>query len=117
VLDRKDISFIATSIITSSRWAGETFSAARRAAPQTRPDVKAAIRPDKQWFVKRSRRLIDELIGLLGEENIILTPRPNNNDAPKNRYTNRPWTKPNGNGNGGSYGAKGPASPAVTRFN
>jgi DNA polymerase-3 subunit alpha len=85
-------------------------------SPSTRADVKATIRPDKQWFVKPSRRLIDELIGLLGEENIILTPRPANTDAPKNRYTNRPWSKPNGNGNGGSN-AKGPASAAVTRFN
>jgi hypothetical protein len=82
-------------------------------APSTRADVKATIRPDKQWFVKPSRRLIDELIGLLGEENLILTPRPTNNDAPKSRYTNRPWSKGNGNGNG----AKGPASAAVTRFN
>jgi hypothetical protein len=85
-------------------------------SPSSRPDVKAAIRPDKQWFVKPSRRLLDELIGLLGEENIILIPRQANNDAPKSRYTNRPWSKPNGNGNGSSN-AKGPASAAVTRFN
>ncbi len=78
--------------------------------PASRPDVNATIRPDKQWFVKPSRKLVDELVGLLREENLLLRPKPM---APKQngngRSFNRPGQRP--------AGQAGPASAAVTRFN
>ena len=44
--------------------------------PATRGDVMTTIRPDKQWFVKPCRRLVDEFRGLLGEKNVRLRPKP-----------------------------------------
>jgi len=86
--------------------------------PSCRRDVCATVRPDKQWFVKPSRRLVDELVGLLKEENLLLRPKQaagNGRSGP--------------NGNGGRFyrpvprqgslipGAQNaPSSQAVTRF-
>jgi len=44
--------------------------------PHTRSDVCATVRLDRKWFVQPSRRLVDELVGLLGEENLVLLPKP-----------------------------------------
>jgi DNA polymerase-3 subunit alpha len=43
--------------------------------PSARGDVRTTIRLDRQWFVRPTRRLVDELVGLLGEENLLLAPR------------------------------------------
>ncbi|MFB3891393.1 MAG: DNA polymerase III subunit alpha [Phycisphaerae bacterium] len=86
--------------------------------PAGRPDVKAFIRPDKTWHVQPSRRLVDELVGLLGEENLVLRPKA----------METPRRSGYGRGNGTYYSNKpaparqgtlinGQASPAVTRFN
>ncbi len=42
--------------------------------PATRGDVRTIVRLDRPWCVRPNRRLIDELVGLLGEENIVLRP-------------------------------------------
>ena len=76
--------------------------------PATRGDVRCLLRPDRKWFVKPNRKLMDELIGLLGEENLTLSPKPL--AAPNNRRGN--WQR-----NGAPSGQNGVASEAVTRFN
>jgi hypothetical protein len=43
--------------------------------PSGRGDVCTTIRLDKSWFVQPTRRLVDELVGLLGQEQIVLSPR------------------------------------------
>ena len=43
--------------------------------PSTRSDVCTKIRLDKQWAIAPTRRLVDELVGLLGQENLVLVPR------------------------------------------
>ena len=78
-------------------------------APLTRPDARAIVRPDAQWFVAPTRKLIDELVGLLGEENLVLEPKP----MESGRSRNNNW---NGQYRGKSNG-NGVASAAVTRFN
>ena len=78
-------------------------------APLTRPDARAIVRPDAQWFVAPTRKLIDELVGLLGEENLVLKPKP----MESGRSRNNNW---NGQYRGKSNG-NGVASAAVTRFN
>jgi len=82
--------------------------------PSTRSDVRATVRLDRKWFVTPSRKLIDELVGLLGEENLLLRPQPPKDTVPRGR---------NG-GNGRRFfrkqsptGQTGQASPGVTRFN
>ncbi len=77
--------------------------------PLSRGDVKAIIRPDKQWFIQPNRKLVDELAGLLGEENIRLWPK-----ALEQRERRSNWQ---GRFNGGPKGHSGVASAAVTRFN
>ena len=87
-------------------------------APSSRADVRFVVRPDRKWFVTPTQRLLSELVGLLGEENIVLAPK-----------------RPFANNNGGSVGKKffnksstaaEPASPSgedrpvlpgVSRFN
>lgn len=76
----------------------------------SKPDVSATIRPDKQWFVKPSRKLVDELVGLLREENLLLRPRPM---APKTNGNGRSFGRPMNR----PMGQTGVASAAVTRFN
>jgi len=83
--------------------------------PSLRGDIKAYIRPDRQWFVQPSRRLIDELTGLLGEERFRLKPRPlangrNGNGTGSGRYVPRPQQPSL------LQGQRGVASAAVTRF-
>jgi DNA polymerase-3 subunit alpha len=78
-------------------------------APAARPDVSVRIKPDAAWAVPASRELLNELVGLLGQERIVLCPRP----LPPSR-------RANGNGKyvpRQAQGASGPASAAVTRFN
>jgi DNA polymerase-3 subunit alpha len=43
--------------------------------PSSRSDVRTTIRLDKSWSVSPTRRLVDELVGLLGQEQIVLSPR------------------------------------------
>ena len=79
-------------------------------APTVRNDVKCMIRPDRKWFTKPTRKLMDELLGLLGEENLTL--RAKELPPPSRRGQ---WK---GNGNGApARGQNGVASEAVTRFN
>ena len=83
------------------------------------PDVRTTIRPDRQWCLAPSRKLVDELVGLLGEENIVLCPKPP--AATKPRYNGRaiPTATPMRRSGSGQPNPKtqGPASAAVTRFN
>jgi DNA polymerase-3 subunit alpha len=76
--------------------------------PQLRSDVKAVIKPDRQWYLQPSRKLLDALTKLLPEETISLRPKPGNNGAgrrgPFNKFSQAP------------RGQAGQASPAVTRF-
>ncbi len=51
-----------------------------------RNDITATVRPDREWFVAPSRKLVDRLTDLLGEENLLLKPKNNNNGA--NRHNN-----------------------------
>ena len=83
--------------------------------PASRGDLITTIRPDKQWFVNPTRRLTDELVGLLGQENLRLRPKPanggprlaNGNGWRARKPPARQQRLPNNT----------PASPAVTRFN
>jgi DNA polymerase III subunit alpha len=77
--------------------------------PLGHADVRAVVRPDKQWCVSASRKLVDELVGLLGEENLVLRPKPLESKQRNGGNWNGQW-RSKGNGNG-------PASAAVTRFN
>ena len=43
--------------------------------PGGRGDVRVTIRPREDWYVSPTRRLVDELVGLLGEENLLLRPQ------------------------------------------
>ena len=75
--------------------------------PTTHADVVTILRPDAQWHVKPTRKLVDELIGLLGEENLVLRAKPM--PPPQKRNS---WQR-----NGDVKGHNGVASDAVTRFN
>ncbi len=48
-------------------------------APPGQPDVRTTVRPDTRWFVQPSRKLVDDIEELLGQENLLLTPKPNEN--------------------------------------
>jgi DNA polymerase-3 subunit alpha len=77
--------------------------------PTSRLDVRATIRPDRQWYVTPSRALIEELERLLGDQDrIVLSPRP---PAPTsgNGYGNK---YRNGNGNG-RYASSRPAAASA----
>ncbi|MCJ7543989.1 MAG: DNA polymerase III subunit alpha [Phycisphaerae bacterium] len=62
--------------------------------PSARSDVRTTIRLDKQWFVRPSRRLVDELVGLLGEENLRLFPRRSALNGTNGRGFLRPTARP-----------------------
>ena len=47
--------------------------------PTDRQDVRATVRPDRKWFVRPSRKLLDELTDLLGQKALVLTARPEAN--------------------------------------
>jgi len=49
--------------------------------PVEHADICATIRLDGRWCVKASRRLVDELLGLLGEQSVLLRPRPRENGS------------------------------------
>jgi DNA polymerase-3 subunit alpha len=76
--------------------------------PSLRSDVKAVVKPDRQWCVQPSRNLIDALTQLLPEENILLRPKPGGNGTPRRGQFNKFGSAPRGQ--------TGQASPAVTRF-
>jgi DNA polymerase-3 subunit alpha len=48
--------------------------------PLSRMDTKVVIRPDRQWFVSPTRAMVSELVGLLGEENVVLKAKPPRQD-------------------------------------
>jgi DNA polymerase-3 subunit alpha len=76
--------------------------------------VKVTVQPDKQWFVKPSRRLVDELVGLLKEENLLLRPKvANGNGGNGRRFYSRPAPR---QAPLISNGPNATPSPAVTRF-
>jgi len=75
--------------------------------PAARNDVSALLRPASQWYVKPTRKLLDELVGLLGEEKILLRAKPMPPRERRNMWQQRNDAK----------GQSGPASEAVTRFN
>jgi hypothetical protein len=90
-------------------------------------DVRVTVRPDARWFVAPSRQLVSELVGLLGEENLLLRPKkPADNGGSRKFYQ-----KPAGPRQAGMFRPPPPqqqeayiaspaareASPAVTRFN
>ncbi len=83
--------------------------------PQSRSDVRTTLRLGKQWLVRPCRPLVDRLIELLGEENLLLSPkshnggRPPSNGANRRRYSRRAGAPP--------AGPDPRPSPAVTRFN
>jgi DNA polymerase III subunit alpha len=60
--------------------------------PATHSDVRATVRTDRQWSVQPTRGLVDELVGLLGQENLVLMPKRANPNG--------------GNGNGRRYGRR-----------
>lgn len=66
-------------------------------APPGQPDVRTTVRPDTRWFVQPSRKLVDDIEDLLGQENLLLTPKPNEN------------------GNGGGNGRRAYRKPALQR--
>jgi len=80
--------------------------------PKGRSDVRATIRMDEKCRVTVTREMVDELADLLGEDNIVLRPKP---PASGNRSGGR-------NGKGyykrvAPQSGNAPASEAVTRFN
>ncbi len=99
----KDLATRLSDILTRHRGQCPIFL---QLAPMGQPLVRATIRPDRQWYVAPSRKLVDELVGLLGEENLLLRPRP-----PQVRENNRKFFRK------GPGGQNGVASAAVTRFN
>ena len=50
-------------------------------APSTRGDVRAGIRPSKEWAIAPSRACYEELSALVSEENVILRPRRSNGNG------------------------------------
>jgi DNA polymerase III alpha subunit len=77
--------------------------------PAHKPDVRATIRVDKQWYVAPSRALVEELEDLLGgQECLVLSPRPqaaaNGNGSGYGNGFAR--------GNGGAAGRYVPRRPA-----
>ena len=44
-------------------------------APATRGDVRALVRPAREWMIEPSRKSYEELCELLGEQNVTLVPR------------------------------------------
>ena len=44
--------------------------------PVKRPDVLVTVRLDRRWSVEPTRGLVSELVGLLGEENLVLRAKP-----------------------------------------
>ena len=60
--------------------------------PAGRSDVRATIRTDRKWSVTPTRRMVAELVELLGEKNLLLRPkavRGNGNGARGRRYHRR----------------------------
>jgi DNA polymerase-3 subunit alpha len=78
--------------------------------PASRADVRVAIRPDAQWRVAPTRKLLDELVGLLGEGCLRLTPKPPTNARQRNGNGGKMFYR-------GNHSSAAPASEAVTRFN
>lgn len=50
-------------------------------SPFSRPDVRAMVRPDRQWFVQPTRKLLDELAELFAQEDMLLAGKVNGNGA------------------------------------
>jgi DNA polymerase-3 subunit alpha len=84
--------------------------------PVRRPDLRAWLAPDRQWYVSPSAALLRDLEEILADQAAYrLYPRPThgNGDGKRKRFRN--GRKPGSNGQSGAKA--GPASEAVTRFN
>jgi len=83
--------------------------------PISRAEVRVTVRPDKQWYVAPSRDLLTELVELIGEENLVLRPKPTNANGGAHRF----FRKRQAARQGRMFNAApiAPASAAVTRFN
>jgi len=83
--------------------------------PSSRSEARVTVRPDKQWYLAPSRRLVSQLSKLLGEENLVLRAKPHNGSGQRRFFRRR------ADGQQGraprANGSHGPASAAVTRFN
>jgi len=83
--------------------------------PVSRAEVRVTLRAGRQWYVAPSRALVAELAALLGEENLVLRPRPTNaNGGPRRSFPGRQAARQ------GRMFTNGPVeagSPAITRFN
>ena len=62
--------------------------------PSSRADVHLTVRPQEGWYVRPTRRLVDELVGLLGQENLLLSPRRAASNGANGRETWRNSPKP-----------------------
>jgi DNA polymerase-3 subunit alpha len=62
--------------------------------PAGRGDVRLTVRLREDWFVNPTRRLVDELVGLLGEENLLLRPRRSPGDGSNGNQARRNRPKP-----------------------
>ncbi len=83
--------------------------------PLRRPDLRAWLAPDRQWYVSPTAELLSDLEDILTDQTAFrLYPRPANGNGNGRRKRFRNGGKPGGNGRGG--GRSGPASEAVTRF-
>ncbi|MEN6505100.1 MAG: DNA polymerase III subunit alpha [Planctomycetaceae bacterium] len=85
--------------------------------PVEHSGVVAKMRLGKDYAVAPSRKLVDALVELLGDQSyLVLTPKPRkeNGNGKKQFYRTAPKQLSLGNGNGKP---NAPASAAVTRFN
>jgi len=82
--------------------------------PVGRPEVRVVIRAGDAFRVKPSRKLIDELVELLGDQNLlVLRPKP---PAPGGNGRNGRWRGRKDLPVRSRYSESGEASAAVTRF-
>ena len=73
-------------------------------------DVLTTVRLGEPWTVGPTRELVDQLVELLGEQQLVLQPKK---AAPRRRNGQRFSSRRSGQGRS----TNAPASPAVTRFN
>ena len=90
-------------------------------AALSRLDVRVTVRPDAAWSLAPSRALVSELVGLLGEENVLLRPKrqpEGANGGNGRRFYQRPAPpRQAGMFRPAPQEQAAAASPAVTRFN
>ena len=82
--------------------------------PTDRPDVQVLIRAGGDWSVRPCRKLIDDLVELLGEDRLLLRPKVRRATGNGRRGRGRPTTRSGYSSEAGNGGA---VSEAVSRFN